>query len=162
VTFYRHYGTKEELLLDVIENIYQEMQTSLRQVTIESMMDYRQTPPGLILFEFLEADRTLYKKLMTGSMSGFVQQRIRHYIVQQVIMTFSVAPQYADLPVGLIANHIASCTIGNIMWWLADDVPYSGERMARLTHWMALAGVMTCIGRGADLTLPPPDAWRGL
>jgi AcrR family transcriptional regulator len=40
VTFYRHYGTKEELLLDVIETIYQGMQAALQTVSVESLMDF--------------------------------------------------------------------------------------------------------------------------
>jgi AcrR family transcriptional regulator len=160
VTFYRHYGTREELLLDAIESIYQEIQTRLPVVSVEHVLDFRQPPPGQILFEFLEADRALYKKLFTGSVCALIQQRLRHYIVQQVTLTFSTSPHYADLPVGLVANHIASTMIGNMMWWLAEDVPYSAAYMARLTHWTALAGVMTVIGRGAELTLPPPEIWR--
>lgn len=160
VTFYRHYGTKEELLLDVIETIYQGMQAALQAVSVESLMDFRQTPPNQILFDFLENDRALYKKLFTGSISAFIQQRLRHYIVQQVVLTFSTAPRYADLPIALIANHTASCVIGNVMWWLSEDVPYSANYMARLTHWLSMMGVMTYIGRADELTLPPPDAWH--
>ncbi len=160
VTFYRHYGTKEELLFDVIEDIYQDMQAQFQAVSVESMMDFRELPPCQILFDFLELDRPLYKKLFTGSASALIQQRLRHYIVQQVALTLSASPRHADLPLGLIANHMASCMIGNIMWWLAEDVPYSGEYMARITHWMSLAGPMSLIGRGDELTLPPPDAWR--
>ncbi len=160
VTFYRHYSTKEELLADVIETVYQEMESVMQAVSVERLMDFRQPPPNLILFDFLERDRELYKKLFMGSISAFIQQRLRYYVVQQVMMTFSTAPQYADLPVGLIANHCASCLIGNIMWWLSEDVPYSGLYMARITHWTAMIGIMTLIGRAQELTLPPDDAWR--
>ncbi len=160
VTFYRHYGTKEELLADVIETIYQDMERVMKAVSVERLMDFRQPPPNLILFDFLERDRALYKKLFTGSISAFIQQRLRYYVVQQVMMTFSAAPKYADLPIGLIANHCASCLIGNIMWWLSEDVPYSGAYMACITHWTSMIGVMTLIGRGDELTMPPPDAWR--
>jgi AcrR family transcriptional regulator len=160
VTFYRHYGTKEELLADVIETVYQDMQAVIQAVSVERLMDFRQPPPNLILFDFLERDRALYKKLFMGSISAFIQQQLRHYVVQQVVMTFSAAPKYADLPIGLIANHIASCLIGNIMWWLSEDVPYSGAYMACITHWTAMMGIMTLIGRADELTMPPPDAWR--
>ncbi|MBI1277812.1 MAG: TetR family transcriptional regulator [Anaerolineaceae bacterium] len=160
VTFYRHYGTKEELLADVIETIYQDMQAVIQAVSAERLMDFHLPPPNLILFDFIEQDRALYKKLFTGSISAFIQQRLRHYVVKQVLMTFSAAPQYADLPVGLIANHCASCLIGNIMWWLSEDVPYSGAYMACISHWTAMIGVMTLIGRADELTMPPPDAWR--
>jgi len=160
VTFYRHYGTKEELLADVIETIYEDMQAVIQAVSVERLMDFRQPPPNLILFDFIEQDRALYKKLFTGSISAFIQQKLRHYVVKQIMMTFSAAPKYADLPVGLIANHCASCLIGNIMWWLSEDVPYSAAYMACITHWTAMIGIMTLIGRADELTMPPSDAWR--
>lgn len=160
VTFYRHYGTKEELMLDAIENIYQSLQPDLSVFSVDSILDLRQTPPSYFLFAFLEQDRQLHKKLFTGSVSALIQQRIRHYIVLHITMTFSSAPRYADLPVGLIANHMASSVIGNVMWWLAEDVPYSAEYMARLSHGMGVTGAMTLIGRGDEVILPPPDSWR--
>lgn len=160
VTFYRHYSTKEELLLDVIETVYQEIHTAVQACTVEQLMDLRETPPSQILFDFLEQDRALYKKLFTGSIGAFIQQRLRYYVVQQVVLTFSTAPQYANLPIGLIANHIASCLVGNVMWWLSEDVPYSAAHIARITHWLSMMGVMTFIGRADELTMPPPDAWR--
>jgi AcrR family transcriptional regulator len=160
VTFYRHYGTKEELLVDVIENFYQELQGLLETMSVERLIDFEQTPPDQVIFDFLEQDRVLYKKLFTGSVSALIQQRLRHYIVQHVVLTFLASPRYADLPIGLIANHLASCMIGNIMWWLTEDVPYTSAYMARITHWMSLAGAMTLFGRADDLKLPTPDAWR--
>jgi AcrR family transcriptional regulator len=159
-TFYRHYGTKEELLLDVIEHIYEELIAQRRAISVDQILDFRQPPPAQMLFSFLERDRALQKKLFSGSVSALIQQRIRHYIVEQIIQAFTAMPLYADLPVVLIANHVASVTIGNIMWWLLDDLPYSGEYIARLSYWMGLAGALTVIGHGDKLTMPPPEAWK--
>lgn len=160
VTFYRHYGTKEDLLLDVIEEIYKAMQSTLEKVSIEQVIDFTLEPPEQILFTFLEQDRVLYKRLFGGSISALIQQRLRQYIVKQVALTFSEAPQYADLPIGLVANHMASCLIGNMMWWLLDDVPYSAAYMARISHWMSISGAFMIVGRGDELKMPPADAWR--
>jgi len=162
VTFYRHYGTKEELLLDMIEGIYQKFEDKFPVCPIEQVMDFRQTPPIFPLFELLAQDRTLYKKLFTGTVSALIQQRLRHYIVQQVTLTFRTDPRYATLPLFLIANHIASVIIGNVMWWLAEDLPYSVDYIAQITHWMAVSGALTLVGRGGDLTLPPSDVIQNI
>jgi AcrR family transcriptional regulator len=160
VTFYRHYGTKEELLLDTIEQVYAEFESRFAMPSIEQVLDFSQRPPVYALYEMFQEKRVLYKKLLTGTVSALIQQRLRHYIVQQVIQTFSAAPNYANLPLFLIANHIASVVIGNIMWWLADDLPYSIEYMAQVTHWMSMSGALALVGRGGEIHPPSAEDWR--
>lgn len=160
VTFYRHYGTKEDLLLDTIEQIYQDFEASFSLRSIEQLLDFRLTPPSYPAFAMMEKDRAFYKKIFTGSIAALVQQRVRHYAVQQIMQTISATPRFADLPLSLIANQFASVIIGNITWWLADDLPYPALFIARITHWMALTGAMALVGRMDELILPPPDWWR--
>ena len=160
VTFYRHYRTKEELLLDTIEQIYQDFEAGFPERSIEEVLDFRLPPPMYPAFEMLEKDRAFYKKVFTGSIGMLIQQRMRHYAVQQVMQTFGASPRFANLPLFLIANHIASVAIGNLTWWLADDLPYSALYMAQITHWMSLTGAMALVGRTDEIILPPPDVWR--
>lgn len=160
VTFYRHYGTKEELLLDALENFYEEMKAEIPPISFKGVLDLEQPPPILPLFRFLERDRELNKKLFTGSASALIQQRVRHYIVEQVVLVFSKTPGFADHPVGLIGNHLASNIIGYVMWWLAEDLPYSAEYMARLTHQMAWLGAQSLIEGNERLTVAIYDPGR--
>lgn len=145
VTFYRHYGTKEELLLDVLEEIYKKLVEEFRLISLEAVIDPHQSPPVVSLFTFIEQDRVLYKKLLSGSASALIQRRIRQYIVQEVTRIFSTSPLGGRVAVPLVANHIASVTIGSIMWWLMDDLAYSGEQMAYMSHRMVLSGILGLI-----------------
>lgn len=160
VTFYRHYGTKEELLLDIIERIYQDMEQQVSIISVEQVFDFRLPPPSLPLFEYLARDREFFKKLLTGTVSSIVQQRLRHYIVHQITARFSQSPRHANMPLFMISNYVASAIIGNLMWWLADDLPYSPEYIARITHSISMMGAMTLIGRQDEIILPPDEVWR--
>jgi AcrR family transcriptional regulator len=151
VTFYRHYGTKEELLVDMLADIYEELRSKLTTISADGLMDFNQTPPIQVLFDFLQQDRALYKNLLTGSVGTLIQRRVRYYLVLQVVLTFSASPHYADQPIALIANSIASQTIGNMMWWLEEELPYSPAYMARLTHLAAFSGAMTVMERHVEL-----------
>lgn len=152
VTFYRHYGTKEELLLDALEGFYEELKTELGAPSVERVLNFEQSPPEIAFFKFLERDRPLNKRLLTGSTSAIIQERVRQYIVEQVMLTFSKTPGYAEVPLVLLANHMASIVIGNSMWWLAEDLPYSAEYMARITHQLAWAGAQTLLKTPEALT----------
>jgi AcrR family transcriptional regulator len=160
VTFYRHYGTKEELLIDIIEQIYGRFEGLFTVLSVEQILDFRLTPPILPVFEMFETDRLFYKKLFNGTASALIQQRMRHYVVRQVTQTFGSAPRYANLPLFLIANHIASVIVGNVMWWLSDDLSYSAAYMAQVTHWTSLMGAMSLVGRQGEIILPPEGEWR--
>jgi AcrR family transcriptional regulator len=160
VTFYRHYHTKEELLLDMIEQIYKGMEEQVSVISAEQIFDLRFDPPSLPLFEFIAKDRPFYKKLFTGTVSGIVQQRLRQYIVHQITTRFTQSPRYANLPLFMMSNYIASATIGNLIWWLADDLPYSPKHIAQITHRISVMGVMNLVGRGHEIILPPDADWR--
>jgi AcrR family transcriptional regulator len=159
VTFYRHYATKAELLFDCLASIYDRIMAVMTPYELETVLDFRREPPCLALFEFLETDRELYRRLALGSMGALVQQRVRTYIVDENLRMFGQSARYADLPLGLIANHIASCVVGNVVWWLTDENAYSAEYIARMTHAMAITGALALVGRADEIV--PPDEWAG-
>jgi AcrR family transcriptional regulator len=160
ITFYRHYGTKDDLLIDCLEHIYQDLKEVLPPHEAEFVLDLSQLPPNLKLFEFIERNAPLLRLLMTGPKSWLIHQQFRHYVVQHLTQVFARIPQFADLPIVLMVNHMASCVIGNASWWLMEGCPYPPEYIARLTHTMSITGVMALVGRLDEVTLPPPGFWQ--
>lgn len=154
VTFYRHYATKTELLLDCLAAINNQIISVMTPHELRFVLDLNQTPPCLPLFEFLDQDRELYRRLALGSVGAMVQQRVREYIVEENLNMFGRSARYADLPIGLMANHIASCIVGNVVWWLADGTAYSPRYIATMTHAMAMVGALTMVGRQDDIVMP--------
>jgi AcrR family transcriptional regulator len=160
VTFYRHYSTKEELLLDCMDQFYEDMKTILDEIDPKNVLDLRQAPADLALFQFCDERSELCRILLTGPTAWLVQDRLRHYIVERIMLMCVQVPQFADLPLGLITNHIASCVIGNLTWWITRDKPYSVEYIAHITHSMSMAGAMAVVGRLDVLILPDANSWQ--
>jgi AcrR family transcriptional regulator len=160
VTFYRHYSTKEELLLDCMDQFYEDMKAILDEIDPKNVMDLRQAAADVALFQFCDERSELCRILLTGPTAWLVQDRLRHYIVERLTLMFAHVPQLADLPMGLITNHLASCVIGNLTWWITRGKPYSVEYMARITHSMSMAGAMAVVGRLDLLTLPDTNSWQ--
>lgn len=159
ITFYRHYGTKDDLLIDCLEGVYQQLKGVLPSTETSFSFDLRQMPPSLKMFEFIQENAALMRILLTGPKSGLVHERFRHYVVEHLTQVFLRVPQFADLPIVLMVNHMASCVIGNATWWLMEGCPYSPEYIARLTHTMGVSGMMALFGRIDTLILPPPTLW---
>lgn len=158
VTFYRHYATRDDLLLDCIDAIYAEIIVAVPPFEGTSL-DLRRTPPTLPLFQYFDAHASLLKIVFSGPKAALIQNRIRAYIVERVVSTFSRAPLFKDVPIVLIAQHIASATIGNLIWWLLADRPYPAVYMARLSHSMSVSGALATIGRLDLVILPDPASF---
>jgi len=155
VTFYRHYGSKDELLLDYLERLYHDMKETMESFCFDRLFD-QQNPPTIALFELVAQDKALYRRLMNSAMGMVIQQRVRGYIVDHVSSVLAGTMRFAEQPIGLIANHFAACTIGYIGWWLmADDAShYTARQVALLSQSLAVGGIVSLIGQPSTFKMP--------
>jgi AcrR family transcriptional regulator len=154
VTFYRHYSSKEDLLLDFLEHVYQKFARRLTEEGHDDPRNLNNEPMLKQLFDFVQTDRLLFKRLMTGAVASLLEARLREYTTTQVAM---VNPSLTDFE----RNYVASAVIGNLKWWLADDLPYSPKYMAKMTHWLTITGIMAMRGELDTLTMPSAEALAG-
>lgn len=147
VTFYRHYANKEELLLDFVSHLYAMLRPLVQIHSPVEVLDFNQEPPMYPLFAFIEADRLLFKRLITCPIAPRLLEQSRRFTVSQIRRTTPFVGEFA-------AHHIASCIIGNITWWLTFDVPHDAVYMARSTHWLAMSGVMVMRGELDKIKMP--------
>ncbi|MEO1164084.1 MAG: TetR/AcrR family transcriptional regulator [Chloroflexota bacterium] len=141
VTFYRHYGTKEELLIDAMHDIHDRFMEHFQIPTLLTAMNPAKPPPSKALFDFLLEDRAFYKRLFQSSISALIQQQLREYAVRQIIEVLRKLPIGTKLPEDMVANHIASAMIGNIVWWLTEDIAYTPLEMAQATRSLIAFGL---------------------
>jgi AcrR family transcriptional regulator len=148
-TFYRHYQSKDDLMLAVFDEITTELETS----AIESGGDYFEQE-GRLLFGHVQKYEGLYlsilqsqefvrkfKKLLVRRVEGHIQ---RH------------AGELDDLafPVELAANHMVVAVIGLAEWWLERDMPLALEEMARIYERLIIQATWNALMAGNKLSLP--------
>ncbi|MHB8629327.1 MAG: TetR/AcrR family transcriptional regulator [Aggregatilineales bacterium] len=150
VTFYRHYKNKDELLLDLINVGWQQIEPLMRNIKLlNDITDLNNDPPTLFFFLLLESDRVFYKRLCQTPKLTVILKQAWRIGVQQIS---SDTPGFTEFD----AQQIISCIIGTTLWWLLNDIPYTGDQMARITHWLSMGGVMGIRGELDRLTLPTP------
>ncbi len=132
-TFYLHFKDKDELLMDVVDQLMGEF---LSQVPQFSQDQWRlEDLKGIEkLFDFAADHYDLYRILIIGS-GGITASRQLHHIISEKIKTCienEVAETGAQpvVPPDFIANHFAGSLLATIYWWLDADLPYSVEEMA--------------------------------
>jgi AcrR family transcriptional regulator len=141
VTFYRHYATREELLIACIDAVYEQMKPLLSQA-LGDVLDFSQEPPVLPLYRYADDHTRLLLSLFNGTASALLQQRMRQHIVDEVFRKVQPGVLVAvSIPPVIAAQHIASSTIGNLMWWLNAGKPYPVEAFARIVHQLNMLGV---------------------
>jgi AcrR family transcriptional regulator len=155
VTFYRHYTNKEELLIDCIDEIYENLAGSISQVSDE---EFRLgNTPLLAFYKQLQGDGKIYRLLLSSRAGRFLSNRLIELFAKRIKSQIETSLPAEQLlaPIELIAHHIASAQIGLVNWWIENNQPYSPEYMAQISIWLSLAGSARGFGL-EDLSIAPP------
>jgi AcrR family transcriptional regulator len=161
VTFYRHYSSKEELLLDALEDIRHALVVHEDAVSLsfDYNLDLNNPPPTLFGFLLIDADRPMVRNVFTSPAQNFVRRSLYQIMTERILLQLADSPQYADLPAQVIATHIATVVIGYMFWWVEQGFPLSAEAMARLAHSASICGALKLVGRDDLITMPSPNVW---
>lgn len=156
VTFYRHYKDKEELLIDCLNQVYEELLARVRQLSTEE--NQQMYAAMLVLYNHFREREKYLRILFSSQGAQFLIERVRQLLAErtkiQVEERFPANQWLA--PLEIIANHIASAQIGLLVWWLENGQPYSPEYMAQISIWLSIAG--NASGLGSDqFHIPPPQ-----
>ena len=155
VTFYRHYTNKEELLIDCIDEIYENV---ARKIGQKPDGDSRQGYVRILKFYMhIHEDGKIYR-LLANSQAG-------HLLIKRLIELFAekirrqivarVPEEQLRVPLEIITHHIASAQVGLANWWMENDQPYSPEYMAQVSYWLGLAGSARGFGLEGFALTPP-------
>jgi AcrR family transcriptional regulator len=134
-TFYLHFKDKDELLLEVMNQLILDFMEQAPQLT-EAQWRLEDTKTIVKLFDFAAAHYDLYRILTIGS-GGITASRQLHHSIAENIKGFIQAEldtldAQPVLPVDFIANHFSGSLLATIYWWLDNDLPYTAEEMATM------------------------------
>ena len=135
-TFYLHYRDKEELLLNSLQEIYDELVATVERDMPGAVLLSDDSHPGLVAFQHAAAHRDLYRVMLSGQAAAKIEHRIRDYLAEVIKRRIvSIVPeQKLPVPVDLIAQHCAGSMLALIEWWLDHDLPYTVEYMAQMSR----------------------------
>lgn len=134
-TFYLHFKDKDDLLLDVIDQL---MEDFFCQVPELSQVQWRLENEKSInkLFDFAADHYDLYRILIIGSGGITASRQLHKKIAENILTCIQEDVEISNLqplidPV-FIANHYAGSLLATIYWWLDNDLPYEVEEMATM------------------------------
>lgn len=123
-TFYRHYDSKEALLVDLAaDQIRRLVDLSL---PLMSNIDTRAACQALA--QYINKDRSIWLTLMTSTAASTVKKELLRISIEVARQTDSEGKQL--LPIDLSVRLAVSSILEAIDWWLEQEQPASVEEVA--------------------------------
>lgn len=156
-TFYLHYKDKDELLASSLEEMFDELLSSLSEPLFRSQDIATEQEPSVVAFRHVQEYSSLYKALLLGDRGvSYVIHRELQYIArisEKQIAWLLPRDTQPLVPIEILARHIAGALFGLILWWLENDMPRSPEEMGLFFRQMAMGGLTATL----NLNGPAPS-----
>jgi len=142
-TFYLHYASKEELLMDSLEEQFDAL---VEQIEAEKNGRPMWENPATIriIFDYVAENAELFRVLLGPQGQGYVMYRVLNYIAQvdEEELQEAFGKDALPVPDAILARHFAGSLFSLIGWWLEHDMPYSPTYMAETLQQLCAVGVM--------------------
>jgi AcrR family transcriptional regulator len=141
-TFYLHYKDKQELLLTVLSESFDEVvQQMTPLLQSDALAGKTKVEAFLVMFKHAEQNALLYKRILNSQSGVIVSNLIREYLAALLLTALNAIPsKQISVPPQVLANFMAGAELEMVAWWLNHDMPYSPEQMAEMVQRLVLRG----------------------
>ena len=144
ITFFRHYDSIDDLLLEMLEGGLSELERRIEDMTSQSEDDAGATE-GQLIFEYVQQNAALFHILLHTP--GAMQIRKRFEGVLAAIFLATCEPLYTPgqpIPPKIMASQLATSLVSLIEWWLDHEMPYPYQQMGQI-YFQLRAGMIAGI-----------------
>lgn len=132
ITFYRHYESLDQLLMEVLDEGLTELMTHIETVAKQSDTSALETE-GRLIFEYIEQKADLFRILLKSQSVT----RVRRKVVGNIAAIFqkSCVPLERlgnHVTINIASNHIATSLLSLIEWWLENNMKPSPTEMGKV------------------------------
>jgi AcrR family transcriptional regulator len=150
-TFYLHYRDKEELLMTMLEGVFEDLLDHASQF-VKSEKSMPQLFPMFYIFHHAGEHSDLYRALFQAQVGQGIIWRMQDFLALRIQELTGIWDQESpsSVPIELWTNWLAGSFLGLVRWWLENDMPYPPEYMEQIFWQMSLPGVFRIMGLGID------------
>ena len=132
ITFYRHYESLDQLLMEVLDEGLAELMTHIETLAKQSDTSALETE-GRLIFEYIEQKADLFRILLKSQSVT----RVRRKVVGNIAAIFqkSCVPLERlenQTTIEIASNHIATSLLSLIEWWLENNMKPSPTEMGKV------------------------------
>lgn len=132
ITFYRHYETLDQLLMEVLDEGLVELMNHIETLAKQSDDSDLETE-GRLIFEYIGQKADLFRILFKSQSVV----KVRKKIIQNIAGIFSkactpLARLGNPVTINIMSNHIATSLLSLIEWWLDNDMDPPPAKMGKV------------------------------
>jgi AcrR family transcriptional regulator len=157
ITFFRHYESLDQLLMEVLDEGLGELLTRIETLTKQSDTSNLETE-GRLIFEYIAQKADLFRILFKSQSVT----RIRKKVVRNIAVTF----QKSCLPLAqsgnitttaMLSNHIATSLLALIEWWLDNKMRPSPVEMGKVYKSLIIDSTVRTVKTLSDKITALPE-----
>ncbi len=123
-TFYRHYKTKDELLLEYLGEVIDSIEQTAHDTASEKPFFQLE---GELFFAYVQQNIGLFKAIFESrKITRYFVTRLSEHIMQVGKMRLEGLP----IPPEIVANHMAASALAMVDWWVQHNQPHPIAAMA--------------------------------
>lgn len=132
ITFFRHYESLDQLLMEVLDEGLGELMTRIETLAKQSDTSNLETE-GRLIFEYIGQKADLFRILFKSQSVT----RVRKKVVRNIAAVFQksclpLARSGNQTTTAMLSNHIATSLLALIEWWLDNKMTPAPAQMGRV------------------------------
>ena len=145
ITFFRHYESLDQLLMEVLDEGLVELMTHIEILAKQSDTSALETE-GRLIFEYIGQKADLFRILLKSQSVT----RIRRKVVRNIAAVFqkSCVPLERlgnQVTINMASNHIATSLLALIEWWLENNMKPAPAQMGQVYKSLIIDSTMGAV-----------------
>jgi AcrR family transcriptional regulator len=145
ITFFRHYGGIDELLMEILEEGLAELLLHIQTLAGKSE-DEAAELEGKLIFEYIQQEADLFRILLKSQSVA----RIRKSVIKNIAVIFQDSCGFLQvanghIPTNIASNHMAVSLLALIEWWLEHKLSPSPVQMGKIYKALIIDGTMSAV-----------------
>ena len=132
ITFFRHFESLDQLLMEILDDGLGELQTHIESLAKQSETSALETE-GMLIFEYIGQKADLFRILFKSQSVT----RVRKKVVRNIAAIFQksclpLARSGNPMTTAILSNHIATSLLALIEWWIDNHMKPAPAQMGKV------------------------------
>lgn len=139
MTFYRHFESKDHLLLYHAQTLLEDALEPYRKGNCHGV--------GRAVLQLVDQERTLFKIILLDNSAVLVRRWLQDMIAGNMLKAPDLLPhtEHHAITNEIATMHFASSILNLISWWLDRTYPYSTDQMAQIYEQLMLEPTLKAV-----------------